>query len=921
MPLASPNTQRESLPDVMTFRKTWRAYQSRLLSHLDGYLQNRRLHLVAAPGSGKTVLGLEVIKRVNQPTLVLAPTITIRDQWVDRLVDLFLSPGSGRPAWVSTELRSPAFLTVATYQALHAVCSGEPEEQAQPVEGEENGDSKNHLFEPPNNGTDANHGAQGHIQLPEAFTEAKFGALVLDEAHHLRAEWWKTLTSVAAQLDKPTIIALTATPPYDVSPFEWQRYEELCGPVDAEVSVPELVLEGDLCPHQDYVYFSTPTEKEQKVISDFRTAVDSFVERLRSNEGFKDAILTHPWIATPDEHTEEILEDPEYLSSMVVFLHAAGREIPHPVLKTLGLSFKQVPTLELEWLEVLLSHCLYSDVENFQSNEQILKLLRRELLEIGAIERRKVKLRDPSDHLKLLTTSITKLKSIEQIVRLESSSLGAELRCVILTDFIRRAEMPKSTGEVAVCEDIGIVPIFEYLRRAALSDIRLGVLSGSLVVIPNSAEPILRQAATGLGIEPRDLSISPLSHAPDYSSVEIRGEYYRGSVRLITSVFERGGITVLVGTKSLLGEGWDAPCINTLVLASFVGSFVLSNQMRGRSIRVDSAQPQKTANIWHLVCVEPGLFGPGDDYELLVRRCSAFAGVNSAALVIENGTERLGFGHPPFNCDQIAQINTQTCRRALDRAGLRQQWQDALAAGSIKQMTDGLKAPDESLPRGFVLTNTIAALLIQAAYIAVAILEYFGRMLGRVRTSQDFWTFAALLLGIAAIVSLPWSLIALWRLIRHGTPERSIKQIGRAVLEALEYEGSIDQQAGVFRVYADRNGDGTVFCWIGGGTGKEQATFLRALREILSPIDNPRYLLARRKIWKVFREDYFAVPDALARKKEVAEMFTQRWKRLVGPVELVYTRTPEGRKLLLRARNHSLSGAFQKRAERVSSWK
>ena len=425
MPLASPNTKRESLPDVMTFRKTWRAYQSRLLSHLDGYLQNRRLHLVAAPGSGKTVLGLEVIKRVNQPTLVLAPTITIRDQWVDRLVDLFLPPGSGRPAWVSTELRSPAFLTVATYQALHALCSGEPEEQAQPIEAEENGDSKKHLFEPLNKGTDANHGAQGHIQLPEAFTEAKFGALVLDEAHHLRAEWWKTLTSVAAQLDKPTIIALTATPPYDVSPFEWQRYEELCGPVDAEVSVPELVLEGDLCPHQDYVYFSTPTEKEQKVISDFRTAVDSFVERLRSNEGFKDAILTHPWIATPDEHTEDILEDPEYLSSMVVFLHAAGQEIPHAVLKTLGLSHKQVPTLELEWLEVLLSHCLYSDVKSFQPSEQILKLLRRELLEIGAIERRRVKLRDPSDHLKLLTTSITKLKSIEEIVRLESGQSSA----------------------------------------------------------------------------------------------------------------------------------------------------------------------------------------------------------------------------------------------------------------------------------------------------------------------------------------------------------------------------------------------------------------------------------------------------------------------------------------------------------------
>jgi len=94
-------------------------------------------------------------------------------------------------------------------------------------------------------------------------------------------------------------------------------------------------------------------------------------------------------------------------------------------------------------------------------------------------------------------------------------------------------------------------------------------------------------------------------------------------------------------------------------------------------------------------------------------------------------------------------------------------------------------------------------------------------------------------LGIAAAVSLPWSLLALWRLIRHGTPERSISQIGRAVLDALEYEGSIDQRAGDFRVYANRNKDGTVFCWIGGGTGQEQATFLRALREMLRPVDNP----------------------------------------------------------------------------------
>jgi superfamily II DNA or RNA helicase len=73
------------------------------------------------------------------------------------------------------------------------------------------------------------------VQFPEVLAQAGFRTLAVDEAHHLRAEWWKTLKFVAEHLNKPTIVALTATPPYDVSPFEWQRYEELCGAVDAEV--------------------------------------------------------------------------------------------------------------------------------------------------------------------------------------------------------------------------------------------------------------------------------------------------------------------------------------------------------------------------------------------------------------------------------------------------------------------------------------------------------------------------------------------------------------------------------------------------------------------------------------------------------------------------------------------------------------
>ena len=39
----------------------------------------------------------------------------------------------------------------------------------------------------------------------------------------------------------PIVIALTATPPYDVTQIEWNRYASICGEVDEEISAPELV--------------------------------------------------------------------------------------------------------------------------------------------------------------------------------------------------------------------------------------------------------------------------------------------------------------------------------------------------------------------------------------------------------------------------------------------------------------------------------------------------------------------------------------------------------------------------------------------------------------------------------------------------------------------------------------------------------
>ena len=151
---------------------------------------------------------------------------------------------------------------------------------------------------------------------------------------------------------------------------------------------------------------------------------------------------------------------------------------------------------------------------------------------------------------------------------------------VILTDYIRGEFFPKKSEPQKSLSKIGVVPIFEKIRRSYPNTRKIGILSGSLVVIPVTARDALRDVAQELHISHTHIHTRKLSHDGEFIRVSIRGEDNQKIVQLITEVFARGEIEILVGTKSLLGEGWDAPSINTLILASFVGSFMLSNQMR-----------------------------------------------------------------------------------------------------------------------------------------------------------------------------------------------------------------------------------------------------------------------------------------------------------------------------------------------------
>ena len=104
----------------LSFKGEWRAYQKRILEKSDSIMADGHIHLVAAPGSGKTTLGIEFIRRNSKPALILVPTVTIRQQWVDRIREAFLDTESLADEMISQNLKQPKTITVATYQALHS---------------------------------------------------------------------------------------------------------------------------------------------------------------------------------------------------------------------------------------------------------------------------------------------------------------------------------------------------------------------------------------------------------------------------------------------------------------------------------------------------------------------------------------------------------------------------------------------------------------------------------------------------------------------------------------------------------------------------------------------------------------------------------------------------------------------------------
>lgn len=899
----------KSFPENIHFKYPWRNYQEKVLNELDFHLEDKHLHIVAPPGSGKTVLGLEVMLRINLPTLIIAPTIAIKNQWKQRFCELFLD--NNFPDWISTDINNPQFITISTYQGIHAFCNDT-------IEIEEESEEESNILVK----NKSKKSLKSTETLIKLLKKAGIKVFILDEAHHLKNAWWKSLFELKNEIN-PKIVALTATPPFDVSPNEWKRYIDLNGTVDTEISVPELMKEKDLCPHQDLVFFTFPSEVEKKEIENIQAKSLKFFNQISNDQLILSALQNHDIYINPENYLDWIYENISSYSSGLVFLNHHKIKIDKKHFEIIGDQDFYIPELNFFWLEELLDFFIYSDY--FKNFEEYRIELESKLKRNGFLDKKYVNFSVNENINKTLSTSISKLQAIKEIVDLESKNLKEKLRLVILTDYIRKEFLSQEAENNFILDKIGVISIFEKLRRDNSQNLKIGVLSGSIVIIPKSALETLKKQLIDSKIE--NLNFQELSYHKEYCIIYPNEVAKNNLVHLITEIFQKGEIQVLIGTKSLLGEGWDAPEINSLILSSFISSFVLSNQMRGRAIRISKNNLDKTSNIWHLACVDTQNENGGYDVEILKKRFKTFVGLsnNQELPSIENRFERLNITNIKTDED-LEFAKAQSANLASNRSNLAKSWEKALETGNV--LIEEIQVPFDEKNYQEVKLKYLQKTLGNLSGSLISTILIFGsdflggilKGLGKFQSIEGLEIYF-LLFGSALFITYGgFTYRTLKQYLKYKNISKNLLKIGRTVMMSLMNEKIIKTPASQLKLIGNQNNSGDSSCYLDGGTNYEKSIFIQTLQEAISPIDNPRYLILQNDFYKFPKnKSYFAVPEIFGRNKKSAIFYENQWNQNVGNSSLIFTRTLEGRNLLLKLRLQSMLKK-NKHIEHINKW-
>jgi superfamily II DNA or RNA helicase len=297
----------------MRFQKELYRYQLDILDVFEKEVKrgDKKIHIVAPPGSGKTIVGLEMITRLDAPTLILVPNLTLQEQWHDKIATMFLDAGEDIGEIVSTSPDSIKRINIITYQSL-AQTQNETDgvldrilershrdfrEEFPTLEefvqftillkendsGEYHGNIKRYRKLLKISGSkEMIHELLSERVMAYFASLKSYGirTLVVDEAHHLTAWWSRVIFSLYDFLGNAHIVGLTATPPFDdIDFFDLDdSYADLLGEVDYYIPTPAIIKSGKLAPYSDLAYFVKPDDTLRKILSEKELALRDFLK-------------------------------------------------------------------------------------------------------------------------------------------------------------------------------------------------------------------------------------------------------------------------------------------------------------------------------------------------------------------------------------------------------------------------------------------------------------------------------------------------------------------------------------------------------------------------------------------------------------------------------------------------------------------
>ena len=877
----------------------------------------RRLLVVAPPGSGKTVLGLYVwTDLVRKPALVLSPNSAIQAQWVARAEELFEL--DGRESELSTVGKEPGILTSLTYQSvtmpqprdegldpeamelwvndLIAKSEAEDEEQARAWildlrdSNEDVFNERRSFYRKKVRDDLVAHGNALFVLHSSAkatlaaLKDAGVGLIILDECHHLLHHWGKVLDEVRSFLGDPIVLGLTATPPdpTDVDEEDYARYTEFFGEVDYEVPVPALVRDANLAPYQDLAYFVRPSEPEIEYIAGVTDGFSELLVDLAKGPG-PDAeknrlpglddwlfdVLGSKRLPTGVAKSWEAFErrDSTLAEHARLYLHRKGRAMP-PDVPGPGPALLATPMSETSLMIPLIDRYIRHGLMRSKSSADhaLAETAKKQLMLYGIQVTQTGTRPCAAPVTRVLAYSEGKRMALKHILETEMQTLGDGIRAVIVTDFER-------TSSTALVENVlddeagGAIAVFrELLTSEAVDRLDPILMTGSTVLVDDDLVPRLLPRMKAW-VDQEQLVVRFEDQVLNgYHRIRGIGKDWvpRNYTRMLTELFQEGVTKCIVGTRGLLGEGWDASRINVLVDLTTVTTHMSINQLRGRSFRLDKHWPEKVANNWDVVCVLPESNLGDSDFKRFKRKHKNLYGV------CDDGAIEMGVGHV--------------------HPGLTEREADEVVAQSMGAVNEEMLVRSRNRDRTRGLWGIGEPWTGEAKQaIEVAKLGGGGGFPTNVSEPDPAWNEASL-----------------------------VMLIGKVVVESLQAANLIGAEAKVDG--GDRGGSWSRL-FLEGATVEEEALFVDSMREVLGPLDNPRYMLMRvaryfqtsleptllSRLLPMFFDPkevmlhrdqtamWHAVPKALAKKRELADIFVRLWSIHVGPTRLVYGHSEGGR--------------------------